>query len=447
MNRFNLIGLLHKSSLSLFIIGSKNQFEEIKIDFPESVVSNSDIFDVEKFSFALKNELIKRPDLKGSEILFLISEEKVFTSSIDVKVVPIEDEKRRLFTQIPITEEEALVTIVTKGNWVQFTAVAKKLLNNLETSLAKVNFKSVFLPLNQLIAFGFGTKHKQLVGFKLADHFNLSVVQDDHILFGKEIELETGKQESILEEIKKIKSEPATEDVDGIILLNDTGDLKDYLEENGVKVGLVADTDSLYETLFKIISKNRSSVTKYLLGEKAAGKRLPSYTLLSFHFKKILAMGGIILVLFLLVGLFIFFKDLGSRSIVTGEKEVNVTPTLTLTPQPTQIATPSALPTATASASAVKKSDLKVKILNGNGIPGDAGRFEKKVNAGGFTDTTTDTADVQGGRDTIVKMSARVTSVLKSEIQKIIDGDYVKVTYTTTLPSDSDIEINTGTRK
>ena len=437
---FNLVSILHKSSFSLFLVGSKSTYEEIKVDFPESVVSKSDIFDVEKFAFALKTELIKRPDLKGSEILFLIPEEKIFTKTVALSGTTQDAEKARLFAEIPITEEETHLTIWSKGNQVEFVAVPKKLISTIELSLSKVGFKSVFLPLSQLIAFGFGTGKKQLVGFTLDNHFNLLGVTRDSLFFGKEIDLEKDKVEEIAEEIKKVQITPGMEEVEGVILLNPEDNIKEGLEASGLKVGLVQSTPNLYATLFKIISNNKGNITKFLLGEKKATRRVS----VSFPFKKILSMLAIIGFLFLLGGLFVYFKDLGSKN--PAPVALTPIPTPLVTTSPTPVASSSAK-VATPSSSLVKKADLKIKIYNGNGLPGDAGRFQKKLTALGYTNSETDTKSVQGQRVTELKLASKVTEEFKQEILTALQTDYSEVKTTSDLATGVDVEINTGARK
>lgn len=433
--RFNLVAILHKSSFSLLIAGKNNQFEEIKVDFPESVVSKSDIFDVDKFSFALKTELIKRPDIAGSEVLFLIPDEKIFTKIVELNKTTVEEEKTRLFTQIPFTEEETKLTILPFGNFVQFTSVPKKLVNDIELSLAKIGFKSVFLPLSQVIAFGFGTKKQQLVGFKLQDHFNLVVAKDSHVFFSKEIDLSKVKEEEILTTIKSLPDH-GIENIETVTLLQEEKALAHFLEQNGLQVGLVQIADNLYSYLLKIINDYRGEINSFLLGrEPKLGQRK-----IYFPAHKILSLVGIISFLFLLTGAFLFFKDLGSRN--SAPVVTNPTPTPTFTPtasRSAQVASPSS--------SVNQKANLKVKITNGNGLPGDAGRVEKQLNSLGYTQTETDTAVLQNNRQTTYTISSKVTPEMSEEIKKSLDQDYIKVILDSTPPSGVDVDILTGAKK
>jgi hypothetical protein len=446
MKSFHLLSLLHLNSLTLFVWGhkgfptGKNTIEEIKIDFPEDVVSNSDIFDADKFAFALKNELIRRPELKGSEILFLIPEEKIFSKFVELTNTTIEAEKGRFFTHAPVSEEESYLNIQTQGDWVLFSAVPKKLVTDIENSLAKVGFKSSFLPLSQLVSLGFGGKRRQLVGYRLQDHINLVVSQFDLVVRSLEVDLSKKDEDKVVEEIKKMRDEEGLGDIKGIILLNEEASLAKKLEEAGLEVGLVTETQGLFSTLFKILHESKKEIPRFLVGQPVKIKTRK----VKFPLKKFLSLIGIIGLLFLLLGLFIFFKDLGSKFGTEHQSPLVSTPTMT--PTPTTVATQSAQLQASPSASLVAKSDLKLMVINGNGLPGDAGRLAKVLNGLGYTNSETDTADTQGQRVTSIQVSGRVPVSYLQELKTAVEDEYVQVTVSTVENSPTDIEITTGTR-
>ena len=143
----------------------------------------------------------------------------------------------------------------------------------------------------------------------------------------------------------------------------------------------------------------------------------------------------------MLVGLFIFFKDFGSK--FGGTNQVAVVPTPT--PTPTLEASPSAS-VASPSATLVAKSALKIMVINGNGLPGDAGRLEKILNALGYTASDTDTASVQGQRVTNLKVSSKVPPSYLEEIKASVEDDYVQVEVGNNPDKGTDIEIVVGTR-
>lgn len=441
MNRFNLIALLHKSQLKLFIIGHKNDVEQIDLAFPEDTVSKSDIFDPVKFSFDIKNQLIKRPELRGSTILFLLPSEKVISKTVSLAGTNLETEKTKFFTDNPNSEEESLLSVYTRHGIAQFTSVPKKLINDIENSISKIGFKVVFLTLTQLVNLGLATKDKNLITFVLDEHLNLLLTGKDSLISVEEIDLGKEKEEAVFKKIEAVRD--ANQDLNAVVLMTSESWLKSYLDQNNYRVGLVNLEENIYNTFIHILHEHRKEVQKFIFGtemDKARqGIHIP-WKLLG----TVIGLGVLGLVLF---EVFILARDFGSNR---ADKPTVLTPIPTTVSVASQEATFTASPSAqpsTPSPIGIQKKDITVKILNGNGLPGDAGRFEKKVNGIGFTNTTTDTADKQGARDTVVKLSSKVTSEFKTEMQTLIEGDYAKVVFGSNPSSGIDIEIITGARK
>src|SRR3989344_2815627 len=71
---------------------------------------------------------------------------------------------------------------------------------------------------------------------------------------------------------------------------------------------------------------------------------------------------------------------------------IGVTPTVTQPVTSTPSPTPTPEPTV---ASNMKKSELKIQVLNGTGIAGEASLLKTKLTALGFTDVTAGNADAE----------------------------------------------------
>lgn len=437
MNKFNLIALLHQSQLKLFIQDHNKEVEEVNLDFPEDTVKKSDIFDTVKFSFDVKNQLIKRPELKGSTILFLLPNEMVFSKAVSLRNSNLEEEKRKFFAESPYTEEESNFIVYADKSQAQLLSVPKKLITDIENSFSKIGFKVMFLPLAHLVAIGVGSKDKNLVIYELGEHFNLLLVEKKTFPAVKELDLGKEKEAGIKEEVKKIKEENS--DLHAVILFNETSFIKGFLEESNIKFGVLPLKEDFYHTLLKLANLHRREVSKYLFGSQIAksgrGLKIP------YRFLGTLALLGLLFTI--LVPVFMVFKTFGQNQAIDNSRSIPIgSPTAQITATPSAQVSTTPVPVAS-----VGKADLRLKVLNGNRIPGDAGRLEKKLNAVGFTNSETDTADKQDNRETTVKLSDRVNLLLKVEIQKVIEQDYRTVVFATGPATGLDIEVLTGTRK
>lgn len=160
----------------------------------------------------------------------------------------------------------------------------------------------------------------------------------------------------------------------------------------------------------------------------------------SSNAKIIIAVVGIIAII-LLGGWFILGNSSGSES-------PSPTPSdgLTNFPSPATTATPT--PSATSSPSPVDKSKIKVEILNGTGVPGEASFLQKELEGLGFEDITAGNADEQSQTETVATYSRELSATVADEITARLGELYEKVkTRRATVSGDFDLTITTGPRK
>lgn len=146
----------------------------------------------------------------------------------------------------------------------------------------------------------------------------------------------------------------------------------------------------------------------------------------------------LVLILFLLViGGVTFFVFKSSKSSSLDESP---TPEATIgsvdTTTPTPVATPA------------DKTAVKISVLNGTGIAGEAGLLVEQLKQLGYTNVTAGNATTQNATDTQVTYAATVGQDVITEITGKLQGMYTSVTTNnSTLPSGTDIQIVTGLRK
>lgn len=160
----------------------------------------------------------------------------------------------------------------------------------------------------------------------------------------------------------------------------------------------------------------------------------------SSNAKVIIAVIGVIVII-LLGGWFI----LGNSS---GDESPTPTPSDGLTDFPTPASTPTPAPTASSTPAPVDKSEIKVEVLNGTGVPGEAGFLQDELEKLGFEDITAGNADEQEATETIATYSRELSAAVADEITARLEELYEKVrTRRATVSGDFDLTITTGPRK
>lgn len=113
------------------------------------------------------------------------------------------------------------------------------------------------------------------------------------------------------------------------------------------------------------------------------------------------------------------------------------------TPETMRItSTPSPTPTITE----INREDLSVSVLNGTGIPGEAGFLETKLEALGYSEIEVGNAPSQDNEITIITFSSDLPEATTVEITKDIESLYETVTTKKSSSLDVDFEVITGLR-
>lgn len=156
--------------------------------------------------------------------------------------------------------------------------------------------------------------------------------------------------------------------------------------------------------------------------------------------KTIIAVIGVILII-VVGGWFVLGNSSG------GSSSPSPSPTGALSAFPTpEVQTPT--PSATPSPSPVAKDQLKVEVLNGTGVPGEAGFLQKELEEMGFENIDTGNADKQDATETMATYSRELNSATADELTAKLEELYEKVrTRRASISGGFDISITTGPRK
>lgn len=121
-----------------------------------------------------------------------------------------------------------------------------------------------------------------------------------------------------------------------------------------------------------------------------------------------------------------------------GSATLSPTPTIGLVEMPTEAPTPTL---------SVSKEDLKVQVLNGTGVPGEAAFLQKEMEKLGFKSIEAANADSKDHTKTEVSFSARVPDSIRTEVTTKLQELYASVDISSASAAGSDIKVITSTRK
>lgn len=107
--------------------------------------------------------------------------------------------------------------------------------------------------------------------------------------------------------------------------------------------------------------------------------------------------------------------------------------------------TPSSTPTPTPITLA--KEELKIRILNGTGIPKQASKVQKALEDKGYKKIETDNAEDANQQETQVTFSSRISEKLKREIMEVLESMFTTVVKDQDSNIDADVLIITGSEK
>lgn len=142
--------------------------------------------------------------------------------------------------------------------------------------------------------------------------------------------------------------------------------------------------------------------------------------------------------------LFFFFLVLLSIAVAVGGyfflSNMNTNSSTSVTPTPT-------VPAATPTPTPVEKTDLTVEVLNGTGIPGQAGKVKTIVEELKYAKVETGNADIEDAEDTSVTFSPRVSKAQQEEVIDALEEVFETITPKVIDDQEKDIVIITGVEK
>lgn len=155
----------------------------------------------------------------------------------------------------------------------------------------------------------------------------------------------------------------------------------------------------------------------------------------------VIAIIGVILIM-AAGGWFILGNNSGSGATAspTPGNGLSAFPTPSVTESPTEAPTSTPEP--------MDKSKVRIEVLNGTGVPGEAGFLQTALEGMGFEEITAGNADSQNATEAVATYSRDLSPALADEITAKLETLYTTVrTRRATISGDFDLTITTGPRK
>lgn len=154
--------------------------------------------------------------------------------------------------------------------------------------------------------------------------------------------------------------------------------------------------------------------------------------------KVIIAVVGVILIV-IIGGWFILGNNSGGTTASPTPQGLSTFPSPTTeTPSPSPTATPTAPP----------KKEVRIEVLNGTGVAGEAGFLQDALKELGFVEIESGNAEEQDQEETVVTYSRELSPAIADEITAKLEELYTSVRIRrATISGDFDVSIITGPRK
>ncbi len=421
------------------------------LTFADGVVKDSSVANSEGFLKEVSDFFNARPELKKSSVIFVIPEEKTFIKGFSLELGDLErkEEFRATFlSEVPFLEEELIVKERLDGRMLEFTAVSKKYLEDLQYPFANLGLKiEGVISVSQALARHASPGERSTVLTFYDNDFVLALVQNSSVLFS-ETERMTGKDTSkqFVSALKHFSKHPDAKNVKTAVLILDPelpeGVMKERLEEVGFKVTSV-EKISLLDLLVEYYNSRPKSKWDLLFTKKKGLKGMLKGD------GKYLRYAGIGFLILVIVGVwaFLFFKYLFPRepepviiapTVVEVEVEVaTTTPEATSTPE---------LP-AEEPLGPLNKANFPIQIFNGTFVSGEASRLGSILQEAGFTVAKVDNYENQTQAKTTLFVSEGTRDDLVNELRAILEIYYQEVVISITPVETEDIHIVIGAKK
>lgn len=440
-----LVVFLEKDNVKLVAAKIKNGKSQRvyagQISMPTEVLRDAFIADNAKFSAQLRMALSqKEVFLQTDSVYLVLPAEKTFLKTLE----PGESVDSFLHT-LPFFKEELLLQSVPSGKEasasVLQTAFEKKLVGDLQQP---------FLESGKKVAGVFSNVALLGVKYLLAEDYFFMMGLDRTVSVtvikqGKFARVDSWDMEGFSTRFIEFVHGQKLENIRKIVLVGNVSDkIKQDLSSNlGVQF-MPMGTEDIYDQIISCLpSQNGFTFPKFGFPKLSLPENFPLRNQLSLIGAMAVGfiLGWVVLSAVSNSKLPLFNSD--KNPIVT---QVQIKQSEQTTPAPD---TKPASPPAVVKTPAVKKTDLKIQILNGTLVTGEAGRLSDKVKDAGYSVFSTKNASKNDYSATLLRLSDKFSVEMVAELKTLLEATYETVELDKTPPSASSVdgEIIIGRKK
>lgn len=436
-----LLAFLNNASLKFFQYELKSEgptrTDAAEITFPEEVVKDSGIINLEAFNQQVSDFFKSKNEWKKAKTVLVIPEEKIFLKGFELGIKDLgkkQDLRKDFISEIPFLEEELVIKEKASGRILEFAAIEKKYIEDFKNSLANVSLEiigAISLP-NALIS-DLPSERSLLATFYDND-FVLVLSQNSRVIFSETERLvKTEIKKQVASVLDGFLKHPYFKDVKAATLLLDPkvpeSFLKQKLEKSGLAVALSKEK-AVFDLAAEYYFKNQKDKLSWdlLSAEKKNSKKYLAYT-------------GIILFILALAGAGLFWWY---------RKAPPVEEPASLPTAPIAATSAPSVPEATTTSEAVKpilKENFPIKISNGTRVVGEAARLRTILQGEGFVVNSTGNYEDQNQILTTIFTKSDTPEVIYSELKSILEIYYQQVAVSSSLVPSEVIHIVIGRKK
>jgi len=412
-----------------------------QISFPSVVVREAFIADPVKFSSQVKVALTQKPQLQTiTDVQLIMPPEKTFLRTLEVN-----EDVESFLRVLPYFKEELILnkidSKVAKGetSTVTYTAFEKKLVEE---------FQQPFLDSGKKITSVLGSPQVLSAKVGLKDDYFLLLCFEKTVAvvvhkMGKISQSESWPVDVFVIRFEEfVRNNNLTNIKKAQIIGTPVADLQQKLTTDlGLNFAPTIGED-IYDSIINssMPKKTGFSLPSFSFGKSSEAKSASTDAAESDPKAKIikfLPLAAAIIAGFILS--FVVISSLTQKMKAGKALTSAVNPTPAVTPV-VQTPTPTPVP-------ALKPADVKVRILNGTSVSGEAGRLATKVTALGFTISETKNASTSGFVTTKLRVDSTVPTTMQTDLQTLLSGTYEKVVVEPLIDAAVKIEIIIGKKK
>ncbi|MDE2001440.1 MAG: LytR C-terminal domain-containing protein [Patescibacteria group bacterium] len=423
--------------------------ESDAMTFPESVVRDSGVVDVNAFGAGVDELLAKHPSWKRHELMLVIPEEKMYVKGFELELGDLERKEELtndFLDEVPFRRDEIQIRERLVGRVFELAVVEKDFLATLQQPFLDAHVRIAgIISVPHALALELQAEEKSFLIAFYDNDIAMMLAENTSILFSETRRLVKGEVGEAMEAFDHFVAASHADRVKSVSLI--LGDaavedaLKTELESRRYHVKEVKKVPMLDLVATYIAAHQNEGQAWNLLVSPRQGRWRRGVivgAIFAGSLAALTAIGWLAYALYL--GPYI-----ASLSSSAARPAASPAPAVTAS-----TSTPAAQPATTtpaAPAPAVSKADFPIAVLNGTTVAGEAGRLRSLLTAQGFTVSSVGNNSDQTQVVTTLFVSSDVPDTILSGIRVVLEAQYQNVLVNVSPVTSKDIHIVIGKKK